>query len=68
MSKKFLTLKKMKRQTTQFSSVQLLRTSLVAQVVKCLSAMRETRVRSLGWGDSLEKEIYLTEEIASDSA
>ena len=28
------------------------RTSLVAQVVKCLSTMRETWVRSLGWEDS----------------
>ena len=31
-------------------------TSLVAQTVKCLSTMRETRVRSLGWEDPLEKE------------
>ena len=30
--------------------------SLVAQMVKCLPAMRETRVRSLGWEDLLEKE------------
>ena len=29
--------------------------SLVAQMVKCLPAMRETRVRSLGWEDTLEK-------------
>ena len=28
----------------------------MAQTVKCLSAMQETRVRSLGWEDSLEKE------------
>ena len=33
------------------------RTSLVAQMVKCLPAMRETRVQSLGWGDLLEKEM-----------
>ena len=26
-------------------------TSLIAQRVKCLSAMQETRVRSLGWED-----------------
>ena len=32
------------------------RTSLVAQTVKCLSTMRESWVRSLGWEDSLEKE------------
>ena len=31
--------------------------SLVAQTVKCLPAMRETQVRSLGWKDRLEKEM-----------
>ena len=31
--------------------------SLVAQVVKCLSAMKETQVRSLSWEDPLEKEM-----------
>ena len=31
------------------------RTSLVAQTVKHLPAMRETQVRSLGWEDMLEK-------------
>ena len=31
--------------------------SLVAQMVKCLPAMPETRVRSLGWEDPLEKEM-----------
>ena len=31
--------------------------SLVAQTVKCLSAMQETRVQSLGWKDPLEKEM-----------
>ena len=30
---------------------------LVAQTVKCLPALRETRVRSLGWEDPLEKEM-----------
>ena len=35
----------------------LLREILVAQMVKCLSAMEETRVRSLGWEDPLEKEM-----------
>ena len=34
-----------------------LRDSLVAQAVKSLPAMRETQVQSLGWEDSLEKEI-----------
>ena len=31
--------------------------SLVAQMIKHLSAMRETQVRSLGWEDPLEKEM-----------
>ena len=31
--------------------------SLVVQTVKCLPAMWETQVRSLGWGDPLEKEM-----------
>ena len=34
-----------------------LRTSLVAQMVKCLPAMQETRVQSLSWEDPLEKEM-----------
>ena len=29
----------------------------MAQTVKCLSAMQETRVRFLGWEDTLEKGI-----------
>ena len=29
----------------------------MAQTVKCLSAVQETQVRSLGWEDSLEKEM-----------
>ena len=33
------------------------RTSLVAQMVKCLPTMWETWVWSLGWGDPLEKEM-----------
>ena len=37
----------------------LLRTSLVAQTVKCLSTMRETWVQSLGWEDPLEKEMTI---------
>ena len=31
--------------------------ALVAQMVKHLSAMQETQVRSLGWEDPLEKEM-----------
>ena len=34
-------------------------TSLVAQTVKHLSTMWETRVRSLGWEDPLEKEMAI---------
>ena len=34
-----------------------IRTSLVAQMVKCLPTMWETRVQSLGWEDPLEKEM-----------
>ena len=33
------------------------RASLVAQTVKCLPAMQETQVRSLGWENPLEKEM-----------
>ena len=33
--------------------------SLVVQTVKCLPAMWETQVRSLGWGDPLEKEMAI---------
>ena len=32
-------------------------TSLVAQTIKRLSTMQETRVKSLGWEDPLEKEM-----------
>ena len=31
--------------------------SLVAQTIKCLPGMQETRVRSLGWEDPLKKEM-----------
>ena len=37
--------------------VSFSQTSLVAQMVKHLSAMQETRLRSLGWEDPLEKEM-----------
>ena len=38
-------------------SVLIKGTSLVAQTVKCLPTMWETRVQSLGWEDLLEKEM-----------
>ena len=42
---------------TQCLSEHFCWTSLVAQTVKCLSTMWETWVQSLGWEDSLEKEM-----------
>ena len=33
--------------------------SMVAQMVKYLTTMQETRVRSLGWEDPLEKEMAI---------
>ena len=42
-----------------FQSAAVLLTSLVAQMVKRLSTMRETRVQSLGWEDPLEKEMAI---------
>ena len=41
---------------------QFYKASLVAQLVKNLPTMQETWIRSLGWEDSLEKEmaIYLS--------
>ena len=38
-------------------------TVLVVQMVKRLSAMQETRVRSLGWEDTLEKEMAVHSSI-----
>ena len=38
-------------------------TSLVAQTVKRLSTMQETRVRALGWEDALEKEMAIHSSI-----
>ena len=37
--------------------IYLSRACQVAQMVKCLSAMRKTQVQSLGWEDPLEKEM-----------
>ena len=39
----------------RLSRISLLRTSLVAQMVKSLPAMWETQIQSLGWEDLLEK-------------
>ena len=38
---------------------QMANSSLVAQIVKRLSIMQETRVQSLGWEDPLEKEMAI---------
>ena len=35
----------------------VVRTFLIAQSVKNLPAMQETRIRTLGWEDPLEKEV-----------
>ena len=40
-----------------------MRTSLVAQMVKRLSTMQETRVRALGWEDLLEKDMAVHSNI-----
>ena len=45
------------KQSPYFDMLSILWTSLVAQMVKCLPAIRETQVRSLGWEDLLEKEM-----------
>ena len=45
--------------TIFLNSIHMCWTSLVAQTVKCLSTMRETQVRSLGWEDPLEKEMAI---------
>ena len=37
--------------------------SLVAQIVKCLPTMRETRARSLGWEDFQEEEMATNSSI-----
>ena len=42
---------------TQFMGCCGIWISLVAQRLKCLPAMQETWVRSLGWEDPLEKEM-----------
>ena len=44
------------------------RTSLVAQMVKRLSTMRETWVRALGWEDPLEKEMAIHSSTAGAAA
>ena len=40
-----------------FTCIIYMHVSLVAQMVKRLSTMQETWVRSLGWEDLLEKEM-----------
>ena len=43
------------REAQEEGDVCILMASLVAQMVKHLSTMRETRLRSLGWEDPLKK-------------
>ena len=44
-----------KKVAHSIATASAFRASLVAQTVKHLPAMRETRVRLLGWDDALEK-------------
>ena len=48
---------KWKKNGLWFLCVPFTRASLVAQRIKCLPAMQETQVRSLGCEDPLEKEM-----------
>ena len=59
MGKSNLTMYKKKYKHSQVEFIAGMKGSLVAQTVKCLSMMRETRVRSLGWEDPLEKEMAI---------
>ena len=45
--------------------IEYVQTSLVAQAVKHLSTMQETWIRSLGWEDSLEKEMAIHSSIVA---
>ena len=45
------------QQAPYIQNLSTLRTSLVVQMVMCLPTMQETRVRSLGQEDPLEKEM-----------
>ena len=46
-----------RKQQLELDMEQLTIASLVAQRIKRLPAMQETRVRPLGWEDALEKEM-----------
>ena len=45
------------------SSLSMESGDVVAQTVKCLSTMWETRVRALGWEDPLKKEMAIHSSI-----
>ena len=45
------------QETAPDTVMRLFKTSLVAQMVKCLPTLQETQVRSLGGEDPLEKEM-----------
>ena len=47
------------QQVINYTFVYNTMSSLVGQMVKRLSTMPETRVRSLGWEDPLEKEMAI---------
>ena len=56
-AKSWTRLKQLSTQGMLISCFRYSLSSLVAQTVKHLSTMRETRVRSLDWEDPLEKEM-----------
>ena len=59
MGKSNLTMYKKKYKHSQVEFIAGMKGSLVAQTVKRLSMTRESRVRSLGWEDPLEKEMAI---------
>ena len=58
-AKSWTRLKQLSTQGMLISCFRYSLSSLVAQTVKHLSTMRETRVRSLDWEDPLEKELAI---------
>ena len=44
-----------RKKVLKYSSTELVKVFLVAQLVKNLPAVQETQLRSLGWEDPLEK-------------
>ena len=55
--------KKKKKLPPSPTAQNMLGASLVAQTVKDLSAVQETRIQSLGWEDPLEKRMVIHSSI-----